>query len=74
MHWAEKGLRPEICPLSIMSGFDMHIPLSWRSIILNKKEVGGEFSALDHGGWVLMDVTGGIIKYLNSLMPRPERS
>ena len=46
----KKGLGPEICPLSIISGFDMHIFLSWRSIILNKKEGGGEFSALDHGG------------------------
>lgn len=33
MHWAENGIGPEICPLFDLSGFGMHISLSWRSII-----------------------------------------
>lgn len=53
MHWVETGPGPEICPLFIiMSGFDMHISLSWRSISLNKKAGGGEFSASHCGGCV----------------------
>ena len=65
MHWTEKGLGPEICPLSIMSGFDMHISLSWRNIILNKMEGGGEFSALDHDGWYWRTLSGEWLKILN---------
>lgn len=68
MHWVETGRGPEICPLFIiMSGFDMHISLSWRSISLNKRRVVG--SSRRHIAVVWMLILGGMIKDLILELP-----
>lgn len=72
MHWAEEGLGPEICPLSIMSGFDTYIFILAQHYLKQKGGWRGVLGVRSRWVGLLMDIIGAMIKDLNSLMARPE--